>query len=174
MNRERKYDKVLQEENKSRVLMNDHLQKLHNAFHEDNGLNLSHKDIFDKIRQDCLSIFSNILGCVAFDGRSEEEVVNEILEYNYDMKDIKHMKEVEGIDLFSHLNSLNEYCIKRSDQKWFQFGIHELMQNGKVIPGSIGSRRTQFSKCCGEQIYIGMSQDDRNQGHNRRKNSEVI
>jgi len=59
-----------------------------------------------------MSIFSNNLERIAFDERSEEEVINEILEYNYDMADIKHMKEVEGIDLFSHVNSLNENCLK--------------------------------------------------------------
>lgn len=170
LSKETKYDKALQElKGEFDVLMSDYLQKLHYASHEDNGLKLSHEDIINKIRQDCMSIFSNILGCIAFDDRSEEEVIKEILEYNYDMADIKHMKEVERKDLFSHLHSLNEYCIKRTEPGWVQFGIHQLIQNGKVIPGTVGSKRTQFCKCCGEQIYIGMSQDDRNQGHTRRR-----
>jgi hypothetical protein len=163
------YNKALQKlKNEIDVLLSKHLQKLHNAFHEDNGLNHSHTAIIDKIKQDCMSIFFNKLGRIASDDRSEEEVVKEILEYNYDMEDIKYMKEVERKDLFSHLYSLNEYCIKRTDPQWSQFGIHELIRKGKVIPGSIGSKRTQFCKCCGEQIYIGSSQDDRNQDHIRR------
>jgi hypothetical protein len=150
-----RYDKVLQElKNDFDVLMGNYLQRLHNAFHEDYGLKHSHTDIVNKIKQDCMSICSSKLGRIAFDERSEEEVIKEILEYNYDMADIKHMKEVEGIDLFSHLASLNENCLKRTDPEWFQFGIHALLQSGKVNPGSRGSKRTQFCKCCGEQIYI--------------------
>jgi hypothetical protein len=165
------YDKALQElKNEFDVLMSNYLQKLHSAFHADNGLKLSHTDIVDKIKQDCMSIFSDQLGRIAFDDRSEDEVIKEILEYNFEMTDIKHMKEVEQIDLYPVVNQLNEHCIKRTDPEWSQFGIHELMRKGKVIPGSIGSKRTQFCKCCGEQIYIGPSQDDRNQDHNRRRN----
>jgi hypothetical protein len=151
-----KYDKVLQElKDEYDTLMGSYLQRLHNAFHEDNGLKLSREDFVEKIKQDCMSIIlSHKLGRIAFDNRSEEEVINEILEYNYDMVDIKHMKELEGIDLYSHVDSLNEDCVKRTDPEWFQFGIHELLQNGKVDPGPIGSKRTQFCKCCGEQIYI--------------------
>jgi hypothetical protein len=167
------YDKALQElKSEFDVLISNYLQKLHNALHEDNGLNYSHTVTVDKIKQDCMSIFSDKLESIASDDRSEEEVVQEILEYNYDMEDIKHMKEVEKIDPFSHLHSLNEYCIKRTDPQWSQFGIHELMRNGKVIPGSIGSKRTQFCKCCGEQIFIGMSWDDSNQRHTRLRTSE--
>jgi hypothetical protein len=150
-----KYDKVLQEfKGEFDVLMRNYLQKIHNAIHEDKGIKYSHTDIVDKIKQDCMSIFSDKLGCITFDDRSEDEIIKEILEYNYDMMDIKHMKEVEGLDLFSHLNQLNEYCLKRNDPGWFQFGIHELLRDGKVIPGRIGSKRTQFCKCCGEQIYL--------------------
>ena len=155
LGKETKYDKALQElESEFDLLMHNYLQKLHTAFHEDNGLEPSHEDIVNRIKQDCMSIFSNKLGRIAFDDRSEDEVIKEILEYNYDMMDVKHMKEVEGLDLFSHLNQLNEYCLKRNDPGWFQFGIHELLQDGKVIPGRIGSKRTQFCKCCGEQIYL--------------------
>jgi len=153
-----KYDKVLQElKDEFDTLMGSYLQRLHNAFHEDYGLKLSHEDFVKKIKQDCMSIFSNKLGRIAFDNRSEEEVINEILAYNYDEKDIKHMKEIEKIDLYSHLHSLEENCVKRSDPKWYQYGIHELLQNGKVDLGPIGSKRTQFCKCCGEQIYISNS-----------------
>jgi hypothetical protein len=155
LNKSTRYDKVLQElKGEFNVLMGNYLQQLHNAFHEDKGPKLSHEGIVNKIKQDCMFIFSDNLGRIAFDERSEEEVVKEILEYNYNMTDIKHMKEVEGIDLFSHLHSLNENCLKRTDPEWFQFGIHELLQRGKVIPGAVGSKRTQFCKCCGEQIYI--------------------
>jgi hypothetical protein len=134
--------------------MNSYLQKLHIAFHEDNGLSLSHNDFVDKVRQDCMSILSNNLGRITFDDRSEEGVIKEILEYNYDITDIHYMKEVEGVDLFSHLALLSENCLKHSETAWFTFGIHELIQNGKVDPGPRGSKRTQFCKCCGEQIYI--------------------
>jgi hypothetical protein len=155
LNREPKFDNVLQElKGELNALMNRYLQKLHNAFHEDYGLELSHEDFVSKIKQDCMSIFSNNLGRIAFDDRSEDEVIKEILEYNFDVADIKHMKEVEGVDLFSQLGSLNENCVKRTDPEWFQFGIHKLLLEGKVDLGPIGSRRTQFCKCCGEQIYI--------------------
>jgi ribosomal protein L37E len=149
------YDKVLQElKREIDALMEEYLQKLHNAFHEDYGLKRSHVNIVNRIKRDCMSIFSDKLGRIAFDDRSEDEIIKEILEYNHDMMDVKHMKEVEGLDLFSYLNQLNEYCLKRNDPGWFQFGIHELLQNGKVIPGRIGSKRTQFCKRCGEQIYL--------------------
>ena len=155
MSKGTRYDKVLQElKREFDVLIGNYLQKLHNAYHEDYGLKHSHTDIVNKIKHDCMSIYSSKLETIAFDDRSEEEIIKEILEYNYDMADIKHMKEVEGIDLFSHLHSLSENCLKRTDPEWFQFGIHELLQSGKVNPGSRGSKRTQFCKCCGEQIYI--------------------
>ena len=144
-----KYDKVLQElESEFSTLMNDYLQKLHIAFHKDNNLSLSHNDFVDRVRKDCMSIFSNTRGRIALDDRSKEEVTKEILEYNYDMTDVKQMKEIEKVDLFSHLASLSENCLKRSDTGWFTFGIHELIQNGKVDLGPRGSKRTQFCKCC--------------------------
>jgi hypothetical protein len=153
--KEKKYYNILQElTGELDTLMNNYLQKLHNAFHEDYGLKHSHTDIVNKIKQDCMFVCYNKLGRIAFDERSEEEAIEEILEYNYDITDIEHMKEVEGIDLFSHLHSLNESCLKRTDQEWVQFGIHELLQGGKVNPGPIGSKRTQFCKCCGELVYI--------------------
>jgi len=155
LTKDTKYDKVLQElESEFGMLMGNYLQKLHNAFHENYGLKDSHTDIIDKIKHDCMSIFSIKLGRISFDERSEEEVIEEILKYNFDMKDIKYMKEVERIDLFSHLGSLNTNCVKRTGPEWFQFGIHELLQEGKIDLGPVGSRRTQFCKCCGEQIYI--------------------
>ena len=64
------------------------------------------------------------------------------------------MIKVEGINLFSHLQMLNQNCIKRGDPEWALVGIPEMLQNGKVNPGSVGSKRTQFCKCCGEPIYI--------------------
>lgn len=155
MSREKRYDKVLRELNSEyQLLLESYVIKLHTACHEDRGLKLSHTDIVSKIKDDCLHIFSDGIGRIAFDDRSEEEVIKEILEYNYDMADIKHMKEVERLDLFPVVNQLNEHCVKRTEAEWVQFGIHELMQNGKVAPGEVGSKRTQFCKCCGEQIYI--------------------
>lgn len=162
-----KYDKVIQELNREfDVLMNKYLQKLHSAFHEDFGLKYPHTDIINKIKQDCMSIFSNKLGDIVSDERSENEVIEEILEYNFDMTDIKHMKEVEGVDLYPIVNQLNEHCIKRTDPEWFQFGIHELIQNGKVNPGTVGSKLTQFCKWCGESIYLG--QDTHASRHTKR------
>src|SRR5215207_783258 len=95
LTKDTKYDKVLQElESEFGMLMGNYLQKLHNAFHENYGLKDSHTDIIDKIKHDCMSIFSIKLGRISFDERSEEEVIEEILKYNFDMKDIKYMKEV--------------------------------------------------------------------------------
>lgn len=150
-----KYDTVLQElEDEYLILMTKYLSKLHNAFHADNGLEVSHKDIVNKIKQDCISICSNTIGRIAFDDRSEEEVIKEILEYNYDVADVKHMKELEQIDLYPIIDQLNEYCLKRTDPQWFSFGIHDLLQNGKVDLGPRGSMRIQFCRWCGEGIYL--------------------
>jgi hypothetical protein len=81
-----KYDKVLQElKREFNALMEEYLQKLHNAFHEDYGLKDSHVDIINRIKRDCISIFSNNLEGISFDERSEEEVTKEILEYNYEI-----------------------------------------------------------------------------------------
>jgi hypothetical protein len=158
MMKENPYDMVLQElKSEFDVLMCNYLQKLHTGYHDVYGQKGSHDDFINKIKRDCMSIFSDKLGRIRFDDRTEEEVIKEILEYNYDQEDIKHMKEIEKIDLYSQLHSLNKNCIKRSDPEWFQYGIHEMLQKGKVIPGSVGSKRTQFCKCCGEQIYISNS-----------------
>ncbi len=128
---------------------------LHSACHEDNkGINLSHVDLVRKIQQDCIHICTDNAMKITFIEASKEEVIEEILEYNYDEADIEHMIKVEKINLFSHLMTLNENCIKRTEPEWFQFSIHELQQNGKVNPGQLGSKRTQFCKCCGDQIYI--------------------
>lgn len=51
---------------------------------------------------------------ITFSGDDEEEVIAEILEYNYDERDIEHMIKVEGTNLFSHLQMLNQNCIKRT------------------------------------------------------------
>jgi hypothetical protein len=124
-----------------------------------------------------MSLSFNNLGRIAFDNRSEEEVIKEILEYNYDMADInydmadiKHMKEVERLDLYPIINQLNENCLKRTDPEWFSFGIHELLQNGKVDLGRRGSKRIQFCKWCGEGIHI--SSDHSRSKH--RSSKEIL
>jgi hypothetical protein len=161
------YERVLQEIEKQYLeLMTEFLPKLHDAFHKDKGLEASHAELVNKIRQDCVLMCSNDLARLAFDDRTEEQVIKEILEYNFDMTDIKHMKEVEGVDLYPIVNQLNEYCIRRTDPRWFQFGIHELMQNGKVNPGTVGSKRTQFCIWCGEAVYLG--QDTHASRHTKR------
>jgi hypothetical protein len=70
------------------------------------------------------------------------------------MADIKHMKEVENINLFLLLQELNKNFVKRTDHEWFVFGIHDRLLNGKADSGPIGSRRTQFCKCCGKEVYL--------------------
>jgi hypothetical protein len=162
-----KYDRVIQELEKDYlILMTKYLSKLHDAFHEDNGSEASHEDLVNKIKQDGMSMCSN-LARIAFDDRTEEQVIEEILGYNYDMADVKHMRELEGLNLYPIVNQLNEYCIKRTDPEWFQFGIHELIQNGKVNPGTVGSKRTQFCKYCGEAVYLG--QDTHASRHTKRE-----
>lgn len=154
MKRMIKYDRVLQKlENEYLILMTKYLSKLHSAFHEEYGLEVSHKYIVNKIRQDCMSICSNNLGRITYDDRSEEEVIKEISEYNYDIADIKHMKEVERLDLYPIVKQLNENCLKRTDPQWFSFGIHDLLQNGGDL-GPRGSKRIQFCKWCGEGIRL--------------------
>jgi len=151
------YDKILQDLEKQYLqLMTKHLSKLHDAFHKDKGLDASHVELINKIKQDCVLMSSNILARLTFDDRPEEEIVKEILEYNFDMEDIKHMKEVEHIDLYPLLHWLEENCVKRTGSEWFQFGIHELIANGKANPGTTGSKRTQFCMYCGEEIYAPM------------------
>ena len=101
-----KYDKVIQDLTREfDVLMDKYLQKLHSAFHEDFGLKYPSTDIINRIKQDCMSIYSNKLRNIASDERSEDGVIEEILEYNFDMTDIKHMKEVERVDLLSYHKS---------------------------------------------------------------------
>jgi hypothetical protein len=152
-----KYDKVLQDlERQYVVLMTKYLSKLHHAYHKDKGLDASHVELVNKIKQDCVLMSSNTLARLTFDDRPEEEVVKEILEYNFDMEDIKHMKEEEHIDLYPFRDWLEENCVKRTEPEWFQFGIHELIANGKANPGTIGSKRTQFCRFCGEEIYAPM------------------
>jgi hypothetical protein len=155
-----KYDKVLQDlEKQYLMLMTKYLSKLHDAYHKDKGLDASHAELVKKIRQDCVLMSSNTFARLTFDDRSEEEVIKEILEYNFDETDIKHMKEVERIDLYPFLNWLDDNCIKRTEPEWFQFGIHDLIANGKANPGTIGSKRTQFCKFCGEGIYLSLGHD---------------
>lgn len=68
MKQETKYKKVLQElKTEFDVLMHNYLQKLHIAFHEDNNLEVSHTEIVNKIKRDCMSIFSDKLETIAFD-----------------------------------------------------------------------------------------------------------
>ena len=169
MKKETKYDEVIQRLKKEyAVLMSKYLSKLHNAYHEDYGLQTSHNDIVERIKLDCMSICSEKLGCIAFDDRTEEEVIKEILEYNYDEADLKHMKEVEGLDLYPILNLLEKYCIKRSSPAWFQFGIHELIQNGNVDPGTVGVNRPQFCLYCGEGIILSVGLNAHTSKHTRR------
>jgi hypothetical protein len=164
-----KYDKVLEQlKNEYALLMTKYLSKLHHAFHEDNGLEVSHKDIVNRIEQDFMSISFNNLGGITFDDRTEEEIIKEILQYNYDMADVRHMKEVEQLNLYPIVNQLNEYCIKRTDPGWFQFGIHELMQNGKVNPGTVGINRPQFCRYCGEEVYLSMGRNVHASKHTKR------
>jgi hypothetical protein len=169
LKKETKYDQVLQRLKKEyAILMIKYLSKLHDAYHEDNGLQVSHEDIVKRIKLDCMSICSEKLGSIAYDDRTEEQVIEEILQYNYDMADIQHMREVEKIDLYPLVNWLNENCVKRTEPQWFQFGIHELIANGKANPGTIGSRRTQFCKFCGEEIYVSMDHAAYASKHKRR------
>lgn len=70
---------------------------------------LSHLEVVEKIRQDCIDACSHIVGRITFDGEGEEEVVKGILEYNYDMEDIKHMQKIEKVNLFLHLQQLKEH-----------------------------------------------------------------
>jgi hypothetical protein len=134
--------------------MTEYLPKMHQAFHEDKGLEASHVELVNAIRQDCLLMSSNNLARLTFDDRTEEQIIKEILEYNFDAEDVKHMKDVENIDLYPIVDQLNEHCLKRSNPEWFGFGIHELLQTGKADLGSRGSKRTQFCKWCGEAILL--------------------
>lgn len=149
------YDMVLQDlEKQYLLLMTKYLSKMHEAFHKDKGVEASHAELVNAIRQDCLLMCSNNLARLTFDDRTEEQIIKEILEYNFDTEDVKHMKEVEDVDLYPILNQLNEYCLKRTNPQWFSFGIHELLQNGKVDRGPRGSKRLQFCRWCGEGIYL--------------------
>jgi hypothetical protein len=143
--RQASYDKVLQELDKQYLaLMTKFLSKLHDAYHKDKGLDAS------RIRQDCVSMSSNTFARLTLDDRSEEEVIKEILQYNFDETDIKHIKQVERLDLYPFLNWLDENCIKKTEPEWFQYGIHDLIATGKANPGTIGSKRTQFCRFCGD------------------------
>jgi hypothetical protein len=151
-----KYEQVLQElKCNYGMLLDQYLPKLHQAWHEDKSLKmLSPMEIVNKIRQDCINVCSDVVGRITFAGKGEEDVIKEMLEYNYNMADIKYMKEVEKINLFLHLQRINKNFVKRTEPEWFQFDIHERLQNGKVDLGQIGSKRTQFCKCCGKEVYI--------------------
>jgi hypothetical protein len=149
------YDKVLQDlEKQFLLLMTEYLPRIHEAFLEDKGMKASHVDLINTIRKDCMLICSNNLEKLTFDGRTEDQVIKEILEYNFDPEDVKHMKDGENIDLYPIVDQLNEHCLKRTDPAWFRLGIHELIQNGKVDLGSRGSKRTQFCRWCGEGILL--------------------
>lgn len=162
------YDKVLQElEKQYLVLMTKYLSKLHDAFHKDRGSEASHIELVNRIKQDCILMCSNSLARLTFDDRTEEEVIKEILEYNFDETDIKHMREVERIDLYPILYLLEKYCIKRSSPEWFQFGVHELMQSGKVDPGTVGVNRPQFCIYCGEEIFLPLGLNTHTSKHTK-------
>lgn len=156
MNNNSRYEAVLEALSKEcGKLMEQFAPKLHSASHEDNkGVILSHKEMVIGIQQDCIRICTDNARKITFCGAGEEDLIQEISEYNYDEADIEYMITKENISLFSHLQILKENCIKRADPEWVLFGIHEQLQSGRVNPGPIGSMRTQFCKCCGEQIYI--------------------
>jgi len=156
MSNDSRYNAILPELSKEcEKLMGKYAPILHSACHADNkGIKLSHVELVRRIQQDCIQICTDHAMKITFRGAGEEELIGEVLEYNYDEADVEHMIKVEKISLFSHLRILNKNCIKRTDPEWFQFGIHELLQNGKVNPGPLGSKRTQFCKCCGDQIYV--------------------
>jgi hypothetical protein len=163
------YDNVLEElEKQYLALMTKYLSKMHDAFHKDKGLETSHAELVNKIKQDCVLMCSTNLARLTFDDRTEEEVIKEILEYNFDETDIKHMREVERIDLYPFLNWLDENCIKRTESQWYQFDIHELIANGQINPGTIGSMRTQFCKFCGKEIYMPTGHDAHTSKHVKR------
>jgi hypothetical protein len=138
MSKDIKYNAILLELSKEcEQLMKKYAPILHSAYHADNkGVKLSHVDLVREIQQDCIRICTDHAMKITFRGAGEEELIGEILDYNYDEADVEHMIKVEKISLFSHLRTLNK------------------SQNGKVNPGPLGSRRTQFCKCCGDQIYI--------------------
>jgi hypothetical protein len=154
LSKETKYDVTLRKlMSEIEVLVQKYLPELHNTCPKNRGPELSHKDLIDKLKQDIMDICSGILELL-FDERNEEEIDNEILEYNYNLTDIMYMKQVENIDLYAHINNLNKYCIKRTDTAWSQFGIDDILHNGKVDLGPMGSKRTQFCKCCREPIFL--------------------
>lgn len=159
-----RYEKILQELKEDyKELMTKYVPKLHKAYHEDHASQeFSHMEIVKKMQQDCNRVCTEATYGITFRGEGEEEIIAEILDYNYDERDIEYMIKVENINLFSHLQTLNRNCIKRTDPEWSQFGIPELLQNGKVNPGPVGSKRTQFCKCCGEQVYISKESNQSN------------
>ncbi|MGB7632994.1 MAG: hypothetical protein WBL68_04665 [Nitrososphaeraceae archaeon] len=156
MNEKTRYDQVLQKlRRECGMLIQKYSAKLHKASHEDQpDEKLSHMYVVIKMQEDCSRVCTEATHGITFSGDDEEEVIAEILEYNYDERDIEHMIKVEGTNLFSHLQMLNQNCIKRSDPEWSQFDIPQLLQNRKVNPGPVGGKRTQFCKNCGEQIYV--------------------
>jgi hypothetical protein len=89
-------------------------------------------EIVNKIRQDCINVCSDVVGRITFAGKGEEDVIR-VTRIHYDMADIKHMKEVENINLFLHLQRVNKNFVKRTDPEWFVFGIHERLQNGDTF-----------------------------------------
>jgi hypothetical protein len=89
-----KYDKVLQElKGEFHMLMHRYLQKLSNALCEDDGREISHKYIVNRIKRDCVSICSNKLETITFDELKEELIFREVLQDHYDIADIKYMKD---------------------------------------------------------------------------------
>jgi hypothetical protein len=129
-----KYEAVLQElSEEHRILMAKYAPKLHEASHEDNkGVKLSHAELVGKIQQDCIRVCAENTERIIFSEASEEEVIEEILEYNHDEADIEHMVTVENIDLFSHLSS-KEYCIKRTDPGGFFLEYMSNFRTGRSI-----------------------------------------
>jgi hypothetical protein len=172
MKRSPSYDKILQDlEKQYLLLITNYLPNMHHAFHDDKGLEASHVELVNTIRKDCMLMCSNNLARLTFDDRTEDQVIKEILEYNFDMEDVKHMKDEENIDLYPIVDQLNEHCLKRTDPAWSRFGIHELIQTGKVDPGSRGSKRTQFCSWCGEAILL--SSDHVGSHHSSKKDGSI-
>lgn len=98
----------------------------------------------------------------------EEEVIDEILQYNYDRADVQHMRDAENIDLCLYVNWLNQNCVKGTEPQWFQFGIHKLIANGKANLRTVGINRPQFCKYCGEEIYSSKDHNVRPSKHAKR------
>ena len=117
MNKKTRYAQVLQElKRECGMLMAKYAPKLHKASHDDQlDEDLSHMYMVRKIQEDCSRVCTEATHGITFIGDDEEEeVIAAILECNYDEREVEHMIKEEGINLFSHLQMVNQGCIKRS------------------------------------------------------------